>query len=122
MAGASGAIRIAWFDAPFLLPDPVLPNRQGPATVASTGPAAAARTVGGELHQVAATLARGRAPPARMPAPTRRLTAVCSRSGIGPGMRRVSPAGKGGRLSQFRLENQRVLYEYGMPLLPAWVP
>jgi hypothetical protein len=60
VAGACVTILKAWFDESFVLPDPMVPNRQGTALVAYTGPEAGALTVGGELNKVAANIAMGR--------------------------------------------------------------
>ena len=60
VAGACVTILKAWFDESFVIPDPVVPNRQGTALVAYTGPDAGSLTVGGELNKVAANIAMGR--------------------------------------------------------------
>jgi hypothetical protein len=60
VAGACVTILKAWFDESFVIPDPVVPNRQGTALVAYTGPDARSLTVGGELNKVAANIAIGR--------------------------------------------------------------
>jgi hypothetical protein len=60
VAGACATILKAWFDESFVLPDPVVPNRQGTALVAYSGPDAGALTAGGELNKVAANIAMGR--------------------------------------------------------------
>jgi len=60
VAGAYVTILKAWFDASFVIPDPVVPNHRGTALVAYTGPDAGSLTVGGELHKVAANIAMGR--------------------------------------------------------------
>ncbi len=60
VAGACVTILKAWFDESFVLPDPVVPNADGTALVAYTGPDAGELTVGGELDKVAANIAFGR--------------------------------------------------------------
>jgi hypothetical protein len=60
VAGACVTILKAWFDESFVIPDPVVPNREGTALVAYTGPDAGSLTVGGELNKVAANIAMGR--------------------------------------------------------------
>lgn len=60
VAGACVTILKAWFDESFVIPEPVVPNRQGTALVAYTGPDAGSLTVGGELNKVAANIAMGR--------------------------------------------------------------
>jgi hypothetical protein len=60
VAGAYVTILKAWFDESFVIPDPVVPNHQGTALVAYTGPDAGLLTVGGELNKVAANIAIGR--------------------------------------------------------------
>ena len=60
VAGACVTILKAWFDESFVIPDPVVPNPQGTALVAYTGPDAGSLTVGGELNKVAANIAMGR--------------------------------------------------------------
>jgi hypothetical protein len=60
VAGACVTILKAWFDESFVLPYPVVPNHQGTALVAYTGPDAGSLTVGGELNKVAANIAMGR--------------------------------------------------------------
>ena len=60
VAGACVTILKAWFDESFVIPDPVVPNHQGTALVAYTGPDAGSLTVGGELNKVAANIAMGR--------------------------------------------------------------
>jgi hypothetical protein len=60
VAGACVTILKAWFDESFVIPNPVVPNRQGTALVAYTGPDAGSLTVGGELNKVAANIAMGR--------------------------------------------------------------
>jgi hypothetical protein len=60
VAGACVTILKAWFDESFVIPDPVVPNRQGTVLVAYTGPDAGSLTVGGELNKVAANIAMGR--------------------------------------------------------------
>src|SRR5258705_4787428 len=57
VAGACVTILKAWFDESFVIPDPVVPNHQGTALVAYTGPDARSLTVGGELNKVAANIA-----------------------------------------------------------------
>jgi hypothetical protein len=60
VAGACVTILKAWFDESFVIPNPVVLNRQGTALVAYTGPDAGSLTVGGELNKVAANIAMGR--------------------------------------------------------------
>jgi hypothetical protein len=60
VAGACVTILKAWFDESFAIPDPVVPNSQGTALLAYTGPDAGSLTVGGELNKVAANIAMGR--------------------------------------------------------------
>ena len=60
VAGACVTILKAWFDEPFIIPDPVVPNSKSTELVAYTGPGAGSLTVGGELNKVAANIAIGR--------------------------------------------------------------
>jgi hypothetical protein len=60
VAGACATILKAWFDESFVIPDPMVPNSQGTALVAYTGPDAGSLTVSGELNKVAANIAMGR--------------------------------------------------------------
>ncbi|MDQ4131634.1 MAG: vanadium-dependent haloperoxidase, partial [Actinomycetota bacterium] len=60
VAGACVTILKAWFDETFVLPSPVVANRDGTALVPYGGSDAGQMTVGGELNKVAANIAGGR--------------------------------------------------------------
>lgn len=57
VAGACVTVLKAWFDEPFVIADPVVPNSDGTRLVQYEGPPL---TVGGELNKVAANIAMGR--------------------------------------------------------------
>lgn len=57
VAGACVTILKAWFDESFVLPDPVVADRDGFSLLPYTGPSL---TVGGELNKLAANVAIGR--------------------------------------------------------------
>lgn len=57
MAGACTTILKAWFDEPFVIPNPVQPSDDGLSLVLYTGPEL---TVGGELNKIASDVALGR--------------------------------------------------------------
>jgi hypothetical protein len=60
VAGACVTVLKAWFNEDWVIPQPVVPTRDGTALVSYTGPDSQALTVGGELNKVAANIAIGR--------------------------------------------------------------
>ncbi len=60
IAGACVTILKAWFNENFVLPNPVVPNREGTALLSYTGSDAGQLTVGGELNKLAANVSMGR--------------------------------------------------------------
>jgi hypothetical protein len=60
VAGAQATILKAFFDETFVLPNPVIPNKEGTKLEPYTGPDKDELTVGGELNKLASNVAFGR--------------------------------------------------------------